>query len=47
MDAERKQMVTIDTYKARCVASLFRHRVYPSDYMKVADLMDDITGAGD
>lgn len=40
-------MITIDTYKARCVASLFKHRVYPPNVMKVADIADDITGSGD
>lgn len=47
MDVEGNQMVTFDTYKARCVASLYRHRVYPPDVMKVADVADDITGSGD
>jgi hypothetical protein len=40
-------MVTIDTYKARTVRSLYRHRVYPPDHMKVVDIADDITGSGD
>lgn len=47
MTVEGNKMVTIDTYKARCVASLYRHRVYPPDVMKVTDVADDITGAGD
>lgn len=40
-------MTSTDTYKARCVASLYRHRVFPPDQMKVADVADDIQGSGD
>jgi hypothetical protein len=40
-------MVTTDTYRARTAKELYRHGVYPPNYMKVADVADAIVGAGD
>lgn len=40
-------MVSTDTYRARTAKELFRHGVYPPDFMKVADLGDAIAEPGE